>query len=162
MADGATRLLVRHGTRSVLGNPQWSPDGRRIVFSSNHSFGHQIFVVDVASGDQRRVSALLSGGCEPRFNPDGRKVVHVTRGHRRPASRLVEVDLASGTEKTLVDWPALNYDPVYSPDGTELAFASNATGEYQVYRLRLSDGRTFRVTSGPGEAREPDYRPARW
>jgi Tol biopolymer transport system component len=161
LTDGAARLLVRHGRRSVLGNPHWSPDARRIVFSSNHSFGHQIFVVDAVSGDQRRVSSLLSGGCEPRFSPDGSRVVHVTRGHRRPTSRLVEIELANGAQRTLVDWPALNYDPAYSPDGAELAFASNLTGKYQVYRLRLSDGKIDRVTSGPGEVREPDYRPSR-
>jgi len=161
MADGTPRLLVRHGRRSVLGNPHWNRDARRIVFSSNHDLGHQIYVVDVVSGNERRLSSLLSGGCEPRFSPDGQRVVHVTRGHHRPTSRLVETDLASGAQKTLVDWPALNYDPAYSPDRTELAFASNLTGEYQVYRLRLADGKIFRVTSRPGEAREPDYRPPR-
>jgi len=76
-------------------------------------------------------------------------------------SRLVEHDLASDEERTLVSWPALNYDPVYSPDGSELAFASNITGEYQVYRQRLADGRSWRVTFGPGLARYPDYRPRR-
>jgi TolB protein len=161
LAGGATRLLVRHGPRSVLTSPHWSPDARRIVFSSNRNVGHQIFVVDVASGDQQRVSALLSGGCEPRFSPDGSRIVHVTRGHHRPTSRLVEIELASGTQRTLVEWPALNYGPVYSPDGAELAFASNLTGQYQVYRLRLSDGKSYRVTSGPGDVREPDYRPSR-
>ena len=159
LAEGKERLLVRHGRRSVLGNPHWNRDGKRIVFSSNHGVGRQILVVDVASGDQQRLSSLLAGGCEPRFSPDGRKVVHVTRGHHRPTSRLVETDLASGAERTLVEWPALNYNPVYSPDGSELAFASNLSGEYQVYRVRLSDGKTYRVTSRPGEAREPDYRP---
>ena len=161
VADATPRLLVRHGRRTVLGNPHWNRDGRRIVFSSNHDLGHQIYVVDAASGDERRLSGLLSGGCEPRFSPDGSKVAHVSRGHRGSTSRLVETDLASGAEKTLVDWPALNYDPVYSPDGTELAFASNMTGEYQIYRLRLSDAKPYRVTSRPGEAREPDYRPLR-
>ena len=57
-------------------------------------------------------------------------------------------------------WPALDYDPVYSPDGTELAFASNITGEWAIYRQRLSDARAWRVTFGPGPARSPDYRPA--
>jgi Tol biopolymer transport system component len=161
LAGGAPRLLVRHRRRTVLGNPHWDTDARRIVYSSNHDFGHQIYVVDSVGGDERRLSGLLSGGCEPRFSPDGGKVVHVTRGHRGSTSRLVETELASGVQKTLVDWPALNYDPVYSADGAELAFASNLTGEYQIYRLRLSDGKPYRVTSRPGEAREPDYRPPR-
>ncbi len=161
LADATPRLLVRHRKRTVFGNPHWNRDGRRIVFSSNHELGHQIYIADAASGDERRLSGLLYGGCEPRFSPDGGKVVHVSRGHRGSTSRLIETDLASGVQRTLVDWPALNYDPVYSADGTELAFASNMTGEYQVYRLRLSDGKPHSVTSRPGEAREPDYRPLR-
>ena len=158
-ATGATRRLVRHGETTIMGNPHWSPDGRAIVFSSNWKLGHQIYVVDVASGAERRISGLTSGGCEPRFSRDSRKVVYVSRGHLRPTSRLVEHDLASGEEKPLVSWPALNYDPVYSPDGSELAFASNITGEYVIYRQRLSDGQAWRVTFGPGSARSPDYRP---
>jgi len=144
-----------------MGNPHWNRDARRIVYSSNHHLGHQIYVVDATNGREERLSGLISGGCEPRFSPDGSRVVHVTRGHRRPTSRLVETDLASGEQKTLVDWPALNYDPVYSPDGAELAFASNISGEYEIYRLRLSDGKPYSVTARPGAAREPDYRPVR-
>ncbi len=159
-ADGTPGLLVRHGRRTVFGNPHWNRDGRRIVFSSNHQFGHQIYLVDVATGDQRRLSGLLSGGCEPRFSPDGRRVVHVSRGHHRRTSRLVETDVASGAETVLVAWPALNYNPVYSRDGRELAFASNLSGVNQVYRVRLSDGKILGATRGPGEVREPDYRPA--
>jgi TolB protein len=115
-------------------------------------------VVEVATRQARRISGLTGGGCEPRFSRDGRKVVYVSRGHMRPTSRLVEHDLATGEERVLVSWPALNYDPVYSPDGTELAFASNITGEYAIYRQRLSDGKAWRVTFGPGLARNPDYR----
>ncbi len=58
-----------------------------------------------------------------------------------------------------MDWPALNYDPVYSPDGTEIAFASNITGDGCIYRQRLSDRQSWRVTFGKGGARAPDYRP---
>ena len=158
-ATGQERALVRHGRRSVLGNPHWSPDGSRIVFSSNFRIGHQIYVVDVATGRETRVSGLTSGGCEPRFSRDGRRVVYVSRGHRRPTSRLVEHDLASGKEKVLVDWPALNYSPVLSPDGSEIAFSSNVSGEWALYRQRLADGTAWRVTTGAGPARYPDYRP---
>jgi Tol biopolymer transport system component len=159
LASGVMRDLVRHGSDTTFGNPHWSPDGGSITYSSDWRIGHQIYVVEVATGKERRISGLTGGGCEPRFSRDGRKVVYVSRGHLRPTSRLVEHDLASGEERALVSWPGLNYDPVYSPDGTELAFASNITGEYAVYRQRLSDGRAWRVTFGPGSARSPDYRP---
>ena len=159
LASGALRTLVRHGKNSILGNPHWSPDGSRIVYSSNWRLGHHIYVVDAKTGEDRRVSDLRAGGCEPHFTRDGKKVVYVRRGHMSEKSRLVELDLESGGEKTLVDWPALQYDPVFSPDGSELAFASNITGEYAVYRQRLSDGKSWRVTHEKGDARYPDYRP---
>jgi TolB protein len=152
-------MLVRHGRRTVFGNPHWSADGRRVVYSSNHGVGHQIYVVDVATGTETRVSGLLSGGCEPRFHPDGRRVVYVSRGHQRPTSKLVEHDLETGRERVLVDWAALNYDPVYSPDASEIAFASDIGGRNAIYRQRLSDGKSWQVTFGPGRARYPDYKP---
>jgi Tol biopolymer transport system component len=127
-ADGGLRELVRHRNRTIFGNPSWSPDGRQIAFSSNWRVGHQIYVVDVGSGESRRISTLTSGGCEPRFMRDGR-VCWVNRGHLGGSqSRLVALDLETGEEEVLVDWPALNYDPAFSPDGTEIAFASNITG----------------------------------
>jgi Tol biopolymer transport system component len=161
LATGALRDLVNHGDGVIFGNPHWSPDGRMITFSSNYRIGHHIYVVEVATGKERRISPITSGGCEPRFSRDGKKVVYVGRRHLSGESRLVEHDLASDEERALVSWPALNYDPVYSPDGSELAFASKITGEYQVYRQRLSDGKAWRVTFGPGPARYPDYRPPR-
>jgi Tol biopolymer transport system component len=159
-ATGAARVLVRHGQDSILGNPDWSAEGQRLVYSSNWRFGHQIYVFDLEVAKETRVSPITSGGCEPRFHPDGRRVVYVSRRHLGSTSRLVEHDLASGDERVLVDWPALNYDPTYSEDGSEIAFASNITGEYAIYRQRLADGQSWRVTFGKGPARSPDYRPA--
>jgi TolB protein len=158
LGSGEARVLVRHGQDSILGNPSWSPDGTRIVFSSNWRLGHQIYLVGAAGGEAERLSTFRRGGCEPRFHPDGQRVAYVSRGHLSEQSRLVEHDLRTHQEKTLVDWPALNYDPAYSPDGSELAFASNITGEYAIYRVRLADGKSWRVTFGSGPARYPDYR----
>jgi dipeptidyl aminopeptidase/acylaminoacyl peptidase len=136
---------LRPGTRRV-GNRQTDQRGTA-------------WAVDVATGKYTRLSPVLGGGCEPRFSPDGRRVVYVSRGHLSDQSRLVEYDLATEKERVLVAWPALNYDPVYSPDGSEVAFASNMSGDWAVYRQRIADGKAWRMTDGPGPARNPDYRP---
>ena len=159
LASKAERVLVRHGRRTGLGNPHWSPDGRRIVFSTNWRQGHGIHLVNLETGKERALDETLAGACEPRFHPDGRRVVYVSRGGHRDTSKLVEHEIASGKKRVLVDWPALNYNPVYSPDGSEIAFTSNLTGEYVVYRQRLADGKSWRVSFGGGPARSPDYRP---
>ena len=160
LGGGAERVLVRHGRNSILGNPTWSPDGRQIVFSSNWKIGHAIYLVNADGTGEQRLSAYRRGGCEPRFSPDGRKVLYVSRGYlSKDVSRLVERDLQTGEEKVLVGWPALNYNPVYSPDQSEVAFTSNITGDWVIYRQRIADGRSWRVTFGPGAARSPDYRP---
>jgi hypothetical protein len=151
--------LVRHPDGTIFGNPHWSPDASRVVFSSNWPDGHQIYVVDPRSRDVRSPANARAGGCEPRFTRDGRAVAYVLRGNQSPTSKLVELNLATGDRRVLVDWPALNYDLAYSPDGKEVAFSSNITGEWAVYRQRLADGRAFRVTFGGRDARYPDYRP---
>jgi Tol biopolymer transport system component len=158
------RLVLSHGRRTVLGNPHWSRDGLRLAFSSNAGHaGHHVYVVPAAGGGAQRVSPLLSGACEPRFSPDGRKVAYVRRRHlTRERSEIVEQDLDTGRVRVLVDWPALNYDPVYSPDGAEIAFVSTVAAPkedvHAVYRQRLSDGRAWRVTFRHA-ARHPDYEP---
>lgn len=160
LATQAQRVLVRHNRRTIMGNPSWSPDSTRLTFSSNKDVGHQIYVVNVDGTAETRLTGFRRGGCEPRFHPDGTHVLHVSRGHvLGDKSRIVQRDLATGEENVLVDWPALNYTPTYSPDGREIAFTSNIAGDWAIYRQRIADGKSWRVTFGPGSARSPDYRP---
>ena len=94
----------------------------------------------------------------PLLFAEGKLVGQRRTGLDRQVLEVVDPDTGR-VERTLVDWPALNYDPAWSPDGTEIAFASNITGEYAIYRQRLSDGRSWRVTHTKGDARYPDYAP---
>jgi Tol biopolymer transport system component len=161
LATQDQRMIVSHGRRTIFGNPSWSPDGTRLTYSSNAEVGHQIYVANADGTGQERLTGFRRGGCEPRFHPDGKHVLHVSRGHLlgNDKSRIVQRDLATGEEKVLVAWPALNYTPTYSPDASEIAFTSNIDGDWAIYRQRLSDGKSWRVTFGPGPARSPEYQP---
>ncbi len=162
LETGAVRELVRHGDDTIFGNPHWSPDGRFITYSSNWRIGHQIYVVEVATGKERRISGLtgrrLRAALQPRRAQGGLRQPAPPRGRRPGWSSTTS---RRGRSAPSSRGPPSTTTLSYSPDGTELAFASNITGEYAIYRQRLSDGQAWRVTFGPGPARYPDYRPVR-
>jgi len=49
-------------------NPVWSPDGRRIAFSSNRDGKYQIYAMNSDGTDQRRIIYLEGGGYSPSWS----------------------------------------------------------------------------------------------
>ena len=61
-------------TRAAEGGAAWSPDGRRIAFTSRREgdAADQVYVLDLAlGGDARRVTDVVTGAANPRWRPDG-------------------------------------------------------------------------------------------
>jgi TolB protein len=81
--SGQRRLTLEGGPNF---NPSWSPDGRRIVFErggrrqrtnySPGSAGYEVYVMNADGSAQQR---LTRGGSGPRWSPDGRQIVYVSK-----------------------------------------------------------------------------------
>jgi TolB protein len=89
----------------------------------------------------------------PAWHPDGTRIAFVRDDTRN--TDILEVDVASRTERVLVASPAAELDPAYSPDGQSLYYASAETGDLEIYRLDVATQQKTRVT----EARGLDLRP---
>jgi TolB protein len=53
----------------------WSPLGDRIVFASNRDGNWNLFLLDLATGAETRITDTLSNEIAPAFTFDGQKVV---------------------------------------------------------------------------------------
>ena len=75
-------------------------------------------------------------------------------------SRDIFVTTADGScRRQLVGSPATEKQPAFSPDGGKLAYASDATGVFQIYILDIATGLTRQMTNEPGGATYPAFSP---
>lgn len=77
----AKRLTFTKGSDGVLGDdgmPDFSPDGRRIVFTSNRDRNGEVYVMNANGSGQRRLTRRAGDDFLPRFSPDGAQIAFVT------------------------------------------------------------------------------------
>ena len=84
--------------------------------------------------------AATAAFAEPSISPDHTEIAFVEGGD------IWSVPAAGGTARLLADTGGTASRPLFSPDGTELAFASTRAGAAGIYVLALAGGRLRRVT----------------
>jgi TolB protein len=72
---------------------------------------------------------------------------------------LYTVDLASGAVTRLTTTPGLDGFPVYSPDGSKIAFISARSGLPQVWVMNADGSSSVQLTSGAPKGQVPDWSP---
>lgn len=135
--------------------PRWSPDSRALVFSAHDD----LWCVDVATGQQRRLTDFKQGDSSPIFSPDGQRIYFLSGRGRFENLCYTTPD---------GDWPvaltrelADASDPQPSPDGQQVAFVFHPQDD-----LNRSEIRVVPAGGGPaqaltGAAQVQDYHP-RW
>src|SRR5436305_9419756 len=77
VSGGASRTIT-DGAKQDEG-PAWSPDGKWIAYVSNRDSGaKQVWLYDVATGTQKRISDLQGGAGSVKWMPDGKAVIVVS------------------------------------------------------------------------------------
>ncbi len=127
--DVAQRTWSRLTTNGINNRPVWTPDGRRLVYSSNDDLWWI-----AADGSGRPESLLVANG--NRFagavTPDGRTVVFQEAASDRNGIRSMIFDSAPASRQ-VVSGSFGESAPALSPDGKWLAYQSDETGQMEVY-----------------------------
>lgn len=173
ISGGKTRAL-RKGTPYEV-QPRFSPDGKRISFTSDAGGGDNIWIMDADGGNAKQVTKedfrLLNNAA---WMPNGNYLVarkHFSSERSLGAGEIWQYHITGGSGVQLIkrrnDQKDIN-EPVISPDGKYMYYSEDATSgsmfEYnkdankQIYVIKRYDfetGETENITGGPGGAARP-------
>ncbi|ABF42933.1 WD40-like beta Propeller [Candidatus Koribacter versatilis Ellin345] len=106
-------------------DPAWSPDGKHVAFVLIHEKVEQIHLMDPDGGNVTPLTPKESKTIHPSWSPDSRRVIFCTDDDLAPPKKndsdILAMDIATHETTKLISG-GVNTFPVWSPDGTKLAF----------------------------------------
>jgi TolB protein len=132
--DEITKLHTGLGVRQA---GSVSPDGKLVAFVASLRDKPQVYMLDLTSGEARRVSFEGGQATSPRFSPKGNLLVYLLS-----QNTLVLYDL-SNNKKTQLALPFSITDPSFSPTGDYLIFRAKGK-KGGIYILHL-DSRVYQT-----------------
>lgn len=173
---GGTPVRIAEGLAWEV-QPRFSPDGRRIAFTSDRGGGDNIWVMNADGSDKRQVTKedfrLLN---QPSWSPDGRFIAvkkHFTTTRSLGTGEVWLYHVSGGQGVPLVKKPNEVHqkelgEPTYAPDGRSIYYTRNVTPgpifEYaqdsntdlfNIERYDLETGEISTAVSGNGGSVRP-------
>ncbi|HWI85745.1 MAG TPA: amidohydrolase, partial [Sphingomonas sp.] len=161
--------------------PRFSPDGKRIAFTSDRGGGDNIWIMNVDGSDKRQLTKedfrLLN---QPSWSPDGRFIVakkHFTTGRSLGTGEVWLYHVSGGGGVQLVKRASEQLqkelgEPIYAPDGKAIYYTRNITPgpifEYaqnshtdlfEIERYDIETGEVTTAVSGVGGSVRPTPSP---
>jgi tricorn protease len=133
-AGGAARLLVSNPANES--RPLYSPDGRRVAFTSNRTGNGDIYVLALDTGDLKRLTFDDGPDQLDAWSPDGRWIYFSSTSRDIAGMNdIFRVSTDGGTPMQVsADRYANEYWAAPSPDGSALAFTARGVVSSQWWR----------------------------
>jgi len=129
--------------------PQYSPDGKRIVFSSERSGLSQIWLCDNEGANPIQLTNLShTDSGTPRWSPDGRQIAFDSLAEGNRDIYIVSAD--GGQPHRFTRESSEDVCPSWSRDGRWIYFGSKRNGSLQIWKAPTEGGQAVQVTKQGG------------
>ena len=144
---GATGESVRRLT-DFGHNPSWSPDGKEIVCSTASFLSNrpedrgvggwgQLFRVNTSTSEKRLISPHVQDAVQPQWSPHGYRIAYW--GSPKGQRDVWTVAASGGDPVAVTNDPYVDWNPVWSADGSYLYFSSDRGGSMNLWRVPLDE-----------------------
>ncbi len=122
-------------------HPLWHPNSREILANSPFPGrkGNSLVLTDVETGTDRLATDCVAGTGHPSFSPDGKFLAIERVQNKEGRGEIHLVDVEAGSSECLVQMRVVDHThagthlhPVWSPNGKQLLYASDASGNAQL------------------------------
>jgi Tol biopolymer transport system component len=147
VAGGEPRRLTFDN--QAIAGLAWTPDGREIVFSSNRAGEFNLWRIPASGGSPKHLAWAGENSWFPAISQQGHRLVfarfqldtNIYRMEVRPstAERKPPTKLIASTRD--------DANPYYSPDGKRIVFASNRSGNYELWVCDSDGSNPVQLTS---------------
>jgi Tol biopolymer transport system component len=132
---------------SIVLASDWSPDGSRLVFTSDRDGGLEIYVMNAdGSGTVQLTDDDVDNGAVD-WSPDGRRIVFDAFDAEGVLQVYTMAVDALGTTATQLTTGAANGKPVWSPEGERIAFLSLRDGQRELYAMAADGSEQVNLTN---------------
>ncbi len=156
--DGSMNRQFTQGEESAS-NPQFSPDGKKLAFTSNRNGDNQVYVMYLTGGEAQKVTNAENGVSSFKWSPDGERIAYTmtdpkteeekTREREKRDVTIVDQDfkfsriyvqlVSADSAKAIFDGDLHTTSFDWSPDGSQIVFAHQPTPRINDrYKMNIS------------------------
>jgi TolB protein len=160
-ADTSRRQTFVNPVTSAVGTPEFTPDGKTVLFSATVDGWMQLMMAGIDGGGMHRISNVSKIEVSPRVNPKtGSDVLFISGRSGRPQLWRMNMD---GTDKEMLTSGEGDVaNPSWSPDGHHIAFCwtrGYEPGNFNIFVMDIADKVPVQLTTNSGRNENPWWAP---
>ncbi len=149
------RNILRARRGDLIMPPHWSPDGKKLAYSSARGRRWGIYMIDFTTMKEHLIYSSQGTNIAGDFIPHGTSLMLSSSKKGSPDLYLLDIKTKVLSRLTYTD--GIEISPSVSPDGQEVVFVSDRSGSPQLYSMRMGGNALRRVTFEGSYNTSPDW-----
>ena len=137
--------------------PNWTPDGKSLVYNDSKGLMYN-YDLSTSKPTQINTGNVIHNNNDHVISFDGKMLGLSNYEKDKGGSVIYSVPVAGGTPK-LITPKGPSYFHGWSPDGKDMVFCGDRTGEFDVYKIPATGGKEIKLTDAKGLDDGPEYTP---